>query len=670
MDYLDVLIERADLCIIVGTSLTVQPAASYMYEVQDNGGKAAIFNLDPTELDEDADFLFRAAQIRRQQWPNVQNDVLGVRAIPFAILRKPEQIWPVPFNTTIDPWKERVARMISKNGNLDSGEEPLEVAPIILDNIKENAIPMSFINATSKKRTSSKKHIRVKIATRLKCAINLIVTRGCSVQEVDGKLQLVMNDKEAEEMSGKWASLGWTYVFFPTLHIYRMPYNEMIPLLRNSLRKLYDLSQAMEKEWALNALQPQKVLTKPSPRRGDGRYGTGTSSTTFPRNVQNRVSRPPPHRTYGTKAGRTDPFIGDYLERTSPFITEKTLSKEARKKDNLMSDRAAEEGTDRYEFAKYLKDAERYSTAKEQKRKIQNRLAISRFRKGPMVPEFIGFNDQPNPSYDPFIGPQSTPTPREIPRTESSRDGLIALFNNKARTLSQQSDTNGVTAEPSPSSNGYDPSSSFDPFGPLIGNSKDKSSTETTFDFDPFGPDVAFSPTPEPGDFDPFPDSTPTPMLATSIPDGFDSSASGPPPTSIHAASASNESDPLSPHRTPTQSPPPTSQSNVERMDHLIKAFDPFNSEDLSSSPAPNPQDGSSTALSSRQHRASSQGSIYRPVNDYYEWSNRMNRLDSVLDRKPLFLSWRVGRGRRRRRVASEVPQAKYESEGQRAWPS
>ncbi|KNZ75382.1 NAD-dependent deacetylase sirtuin-5 [Termitomyces sp. J132] len=59
MDYIDTLILQADLCIIVGTSLTVQPAGSYMAEVQDNGGTAVIFNMDSTELDEEADFLFR-----------------------------------------------------------------------------------------------------------------------------------------------------------------------------------------------------------------------------------------------------------------------------------------------------------------------------------------------------------------------------------------------------------------------------------------------------------------------------------------------------------------------------------------------------------------------------------------------------------------------------------
>ncbi|EPQ59536.1 DHS-like NAD/FAD-binding domain-containing protein [Gloeophyllum trabeum ATCC 11539] len=59
--YLDViskLVDKADLCIVVGTSSTVYPAAGYASEVQDHGGKVAVFNLDRSEGDEDADFLF------------------------------------------------------------------------------------------------------------------------------------------------------------------------------------------------------------------------------------------------------------------------------------------------------------------------------------------------------------------------------------------------------------------------------------------------------------------------------------------------------------------------------------------------------------------------------------------------------------------------------------
>ncbi|RDB27787.1 NAD-dependent protein deacylase [Hypsizygus marmoreus] len=58
LDDINSLIFKADLCIIVGTSLTVHPASTYMYRVQRHKGKVAVFNLDPTERDRRADFVF------------------------------------------------------------------------------------------------------------------------------------------------------------------------------------------------------------------------------------------------------------------------------------------------------------------------------------------------------------------------------------------------------------------------------------------------------------------------------------------------------------------------------------------------------------------------------------------------------------------------------------
>ncbi|KAG6885128.1 hypothetical protein C0993_005706 [Termitomyces sp. T159_Od127] len=200
-----------------------------------------------------------ATRVLKNSFPNIRSDILGIRAVPFATLSKPEQVWTAPSNTPFDTWTERVQRLLNTNADLEKGEERLEVAPILLNNAKENAIPMSFINATSKKRTSNKKIIRGKIVSRLKVAINLIVSRGADVTTVNGKPKLVMNEEEAVKMSDKWVSPGWTYIFFPTLEIYRMPYHEMIPLLRQSLRRIYDLSQDFERKWASSATFQRKV---------------------------------------------------------------------------------------------------------------------------------------------------------------------------------------------------------------------------------------------------------------------------------------------------------------------------------------------------------------------------------------------------------------------------
>jgi len=58
LEKIDELVEEADLCLVIGTSSTVYPAAGYAAEVQEQGGKIAVFNLDRSEGDDDADFLF------------------------------------------------------------------------------------------------------------------------------------------------------------------------------------------------------------------------------------------------------------------------------------------------------------------------------------------------------------------------------------------------------------------------------------------------------------------------------------------------------------------------------------------------------------------------------------------------------------------------------------
>ncbi|KAH9831346.1 DHS-like NAD/FAD-binding domain-containing protein [Rhodofomes roseus] len=52
------IVEKADLGLIVGTSSTVYPAAGYAADIREHGGKTAVFNLQDSEGDQDADFLF------------------------------------------------------------------------------------------------------------------------------------------------------------------------------------------------------------------------------------------------------------------------------------------------------------------------------------------------------------------------------------------------------------------------------------------------------------------------------------------------------------------------------------------------------------------------------------------------------------------------------------
>ncbi|KAM6490679.1 DHS-like NAD/FAD-binding domain containing protein [Amanita muscaria] len=52
------IVDDADLALIVGTSSTVYPAAGYAYEVAEHGGTVAVFNIQRSEGDENAHFLF------------------------------------------------------------------------------------------------------------------------------------------------------------------------------------------------------------------------------------------------------------------------------------------------------------------------------------------------------------------------------------------------------------------------------------------------------------------------------------------------------------------------------------------------------------------------------------------------------------------------------------
>ncbi|GJE90698.1 NAD-dependent protein deacylase-like protein [Phanerochaete sordida] len=58
MDEIFARVNDADLCIVVGTSATIHPAAKFAATVKERGGKVAVFNLERTKGDDASDFLF------------------------------------------------------------------------------------------------------------------------------------------------------------------------------------------------------------------------------------------------------------------------------------------------------------------------------------------------------------------------------------------------------------------------------------------------------------------------------------------------------------------------------------------------------------------------------------------------------------------------------------
>ncbi|TFK66267.1 DHS-like NAD/FAD-binding domain-containing protein [Pluteus cervinus] len=58
LDEINKLVDQADVCLVVGTSSTVFPAASYAYRVHKRGGTVAVFNLEESDGDDHANFVF------------------------------------------------------------------------------------------------------------------------------------------------------------------------------------------------------------------------------------------------------------------------------------------------------------------------------------------------------------------------------------------------------------------------------------------------------------------------------------------------------------------------------------------------------------------------------------------------------------------------------------
>lgn len=62
----DGILQKCDLLLVLGTSSTVYPAAGFAAQVQAQGGKAAIFNME--EAGERADFFFEGGVEKTLPW--------------------------------------------------------------------------------------------------------------------------------------------------------------------------------------------------------------------------------------------------------------------------------------------------------------------------------------------------------------------------------------------------------------------------------------------------------------------------------------------------------------------------------------------------------------------------------------------------------------------------
>ncbi|PFH51170.1 hypothetical protein AMATHDRAFT_3301 [Amanita thiersii Skay4041] len=221
------------------------------------------------------------SQLERRAFPHFRAPTITLKAYPLALLEK------YNWSRTSDLEFRDVA----------NGTEPIEPSlpapvklPSALDPISNNSrIEMHLSVATSIRNTSKSAVIRTSIARRVKYAIRLIVTRGAytklvTVKRVENGEQktvkekiVAFNDKEAEVRGCKWLLNGWMYIFHPTIHLYRMPYQDLIPLLRGALKLIYSRGILLERQWA-------KARQTPAERK----------AVELRRNMEKRTQRPSP----------------------------------------------------------------------------------------------------------------------------------------------------------------------------------------------------------------------------------------------------------------------------------------------------------------------------------------------------------------------------------------
>ena len=123
----------------------------------------------------------------------------------MALLSPPDRVWE--FMRPLDTWKDRITRLDAKGK-----EESSEIPPMILHKQMAGRISMSFVSTANKKQ-SKKRVIRLKLGSRLKTAINLVVVRGIDVAVGNsGRRKLVMNEQEAKDEGDKWILPGTRFI--------------------------------------------------------------------------------------------------------------------------------------------------------------------------------------------------------------------------------------------------------------------------------------------------------------------------------------------------------------------------------------------------------------------------------------------------------------------------
>ncbi|KAJ3524053.1 hypothetical protein NM688_g8629 [Phlebia brevispora] len=138
---------------------------------------------------------------------------------------------------------------------------------------RDQKVNMSILNFAFKSRIHKDAYIRKTVARRIHCAFALIITRGAN-GEKDKHGKDVVTFKE-EDIGDKWISQDWTYLLWPHLEAFKMPWPRLIHCCRVGLATIrpiigkldVEFQEKMTRKKAVQGLQHTTVSARPRQER-------------------------------------------------------------------------------------------------------------------------------------------------------------------------------------------------------------------------------------------------------------------------------------------------------------------------------------------------------------------------------------------------------------------
>ncbi|KAL0946006.1 hypothetical protein HGRIS_012282 [Hohenbuehelia grisea] len=226
--------------------------ASVVFRNQSPGSPAQLFNPKVQPCTTPSETLLQpmhpATKMRKGAFPWFNDPALRAQAFPFAVLDRPTEPPKEPIaRQLLQPatWDERIWWFMDENKDACSG---LRSRP--------KRMPMSLFISVPKRTSSKKACLRGKIRQRVRTAISLVVARGADgVRDKKGRMRLVMDEKNVREL----VKPGWTYLIHPALSVYRMPYPELVHILRKGLLSMYTGATRIESRWTFTIREDEPV---------------------------------------------------------------------------------------------------------------------------------------------------------------------------------------------------------------------------------------------------------------------------------------------------------------------------------------------------------------------------------------------------------------------------